>query len=144
MWLAMWQINWKIVHTTFILVGVCWRVLVHVFILALLIQGMLRDTVRFFWLALMKIKIQLLPCSKVKLGVNPSLGGPTRNHLKEWLMNQKQPNHFFWALFVKCFHNYNFFSCLSIACTNIWLQFYFGIFEIEKFWKFIFLIKMAS
>jgi len=39
-------------------------------------------------------------------GVNPSLGGTTRNHLKEWLRNKKQPNHFFQALFVKCFHNY--------------------------------------
>jgi hypothetical protein len=26
--------------------------------------------------------------------VNPSLDGTTKNHLKEWLRNQKQPNHF--------------------------------------------------
>jgi hypothetical protein len=37
---------------------------------------------------------------------NPSLGGTIRNHLKEWLRNQKQPKSFFWALFVKYFHNY--------------------------------------
>jgi len=31
--------------------------------------------------------------SSMHFKVNPSLGGTTRNHLKEWLKNQKQPNH---------------------------------------------------
>jgi hypothetical protein len=29
-----------------------------------------------------------------RLGANPSLGGTTMNHLKEWLRNQKWPKHF--------------------------------------------------
>jgi hypothetical protein len=127
------QINWKIIHTTSILVGVCWKVLVHVFYLAHLIQGMLKDTMRFFRLALMKIKIQLLPCSNVKLGVNPSLGGTTRNHLKERLRNKKQPNNFFAPLSLIFFIIIIFFSCLSIACTNICLDF---IWELQKLKKF--------
>ncbi len=41
--------------------------------------------------------------------VNPSLGGTLRNHLKEWLRNKKQPNHFF-SSFKFFFHNNsNFF-----------------------------------
>jgi hypothetical protein len=30
-----------------------------------------------------------------------SLGGTNRNRLKEWLRNQKQPNHFLGPLFFK-------------------------------------------
>jgi len=37
----------------------------------------------------------LLTCNGFPHWRNPSLGGTTRNHLKEWLRNQKQPNHFF-------------------------------------------------
>jgi hypothetical protein len=56
----------------------------------------------------------------------------------------KTTKSFFGALFIKCFHNYEFFfSCLSIACSNIWLEVYLGIKKIGKFYNFINLIKMA-
>ncbi len=49
-------------------------------------------------------------------GVNPSLGGTTKNHLKKWLRILKNPNHFsrpfsliFFTIIIL------FFSCLSIA-----------------------------
>jgi len=67
---------------------------------------------------------------KGQVGVNPSLGGTTRNHLKEWLKNQKQPNHFLGPFSLNVFTIIIFFSCLSIACTNICLQFYFENFKI--------------
>jgi hypothetical protein len=61
-------------------------------------------------------------------GVNPTLGGTTRNHLKEWLKNQKQPNHFYGPILLNVFTTINYYlSCLSIACFNIWLQAYLGI-----------------
>jgi hypothetical protein len=57
----------------------------------------------------------------------------TRIHLKEWLKNQKQPNHYFGPFLFNCFHNHNYyFSCLLIACSNIWLEFYLGILKIGK------------
>jgi len=59
--------------------------------------------------------------------VNPSLGGTIMKPLQGMVKEPKTTKSFFWALFVKCFHNYNFFSCLSIACTNIWLEVYLGI-----------------
>ncbi len=37
---------------------------------------------------------------------NPSLDGTIRNHLMEWLMNQKQPNHFSDPFSLNVFHNY--------------------------------------
>jgi hypothetical protein len=43
------------------------------------------------------------------LGANSSLGGTSKNHLKEWLKNQKWPNHFPRLLPLNVFHNYNFF-----------------------------------
>jgi hypothetical protein len=48
-------------------------------------------------------------CYWTTLWVNPSLGGTTRNHPKEFFKDQKEPNHFFGVIFVKCFHYYNFF-----------------------------------
>jgi hypothetical protein len=52
----------------------------------------------------------------------------TRNHVKEWLRNQKHTNHFPGPFISNVFTIINFFpSCLSIACTNIWLEVYFGI-----------------
>jgi hypothetical protein len=35
------------------------------------------------------------------------------------------------------------FSCLSIACFNIWLEVYLGILKSKKIENYIFLIKMA-
>jgi fluoride ion exporter CrcB/FEX len=60
------------------------------------------------------------------------LGGTTRNHLKEWFKNQKEPNHFLEMFILNVFTTiiFSFFSCLSIACTNIWFEIYFGIKEI--------------
>jgi hypothetical protein len=62
------------------------------------------------------------------LWANPSLGGTTRNHIKEWLRNQKQPNHFFEPFLLNVFTIISYYySCLSIACFNIWLEVYLGI-----------------
>jgi hypothetical protein len=63
----------------------------------------------------------------VQMGEPIFEGGTTRNHLKEWFKNQKQPNHFLGPFILNVFKTINFFSCLSIACTNIWLEVYFGI-----------------
>jgi hypothetical protein len=67
-------------------------------------------------------------CPTQRNKVNPSLGGTTRNHLKEWLKNQKHPNHFFgpFSLNILTTINYHFLG-LSIACSNIWLEVYLGI-----------------
>jgi hypothetical protein len=61
--------------------------------------------------------------------VRASLGGTIRNHLKEQLRNQKRPNNFLGPFTLNVFTTICilFFSCLSIACTNIWLEVYFGI-----------------
>jgi hypothetical protein len=60
--------------------------------------------------------------------VNPSLGGIIKNHLKEWLKNQKMPNHLPRPFISNVFPKIHFiFSYLSIACTDIWLEVYFGI-----------------
>jgi len=65
--------------------------------------------------------------------VKVSLGGTIRHHLKEWKKNQKHPNHFPRPFTLNVFTTIIFFfSCLSIACTNIWLEVYFGIFLIVK------------
>jgi hypothetical protein len=47
--------------------------------------------------------------------VNPSLGGTTRNHLEEWLKNQKQPNHFSRPFLLNVFIaiNYYFFMFIN-------------------------------
>ncbi len=81
------------------------------------------------------------PCDKNKLfnkfisnpsGANSSLGGITKNHLKEWLKNQKESNHFLRHFTLNVFTTIIFFfSCLSIACTNILLEVYFGIKKLE-------------
>ncbi len=61
------------------------------------------------------------------LDENP-LGGTTWNHLNEWLRNQKQPNHFPRPFNLIVFKIMIFFwTCLSMACFNIWLEVYFGI-----------------
>jgi hypothetical protein len=53
--------------------------------------------------------------------------------LQGMVKEPKIAKSFFQALFIKCFHNYNFFfACLSIACTNVWLEFYFEILKIKK------------
>jgi hypothetical protein len=66
---------------------------------------------------------------------NLSLAGTNRNHLKEWLRNQKWSKHFLGAFSFKCFHNYKKnSSCLSIACISIWVEVNFGI--IKK-WKLL-------
>jgi len=60
-----------------------------------------------------------------------SLGITIRNHLKDRLRNQKQPNHFSRPLILNVFTSYKLFFShvynLSIACTNIWFEVYFGI-----------------
>jgi hypothetical protein len=56
----------------------------------------------------------------------------------------KTNKSFFLAFYFKCCHNYDKkLSCLSIACTNIWLEVYFGILKIQNCSKFVLLIKMA-
>ncbi len=49
----------------------------------------------------------------------------------EMVKEPKTHKSFSWALYFKCFHKYMFFSCLSIVCTNIWLEVYFGIKKLE-------------
>ncbi len=58
------------------------------------------------------------------MGVKVSLGGTTKNHLKEWKRNKKQPNHFLGPFILNVFATINFFfSCLLISYTNIGLNF---------------------
>jgi hypothetical protein len=65
---------------------------------------------------------------------NPSLGDTIRNHFKEWLKNKKWPNYFLGPFLLNVFTTINcYFSCLSIACLNIWLEVYFGIKKCENF-----------
>jgi hypothetical protein len=72
------------------------------------------------------------------------LGWTTRNHFKEWLRNQKCTNHFHGPSTLDAITIINyFFSCLSIACTNIWLEVYFGIEKIKKIKNKKLLILMA-
>jgi len=50
----------------------------------------------------------------------------------------------FWPFSLNVFTIINYiFSCLSIACFNVWLEIYLGIKKIEKLKKVISLIKMA-
>jgi hypothetical protein len=61
---------------------------------------------------------------------NPSLGGTTRNHFKEWLKNQKGPNHFHWPFSLNVFttiYIFIYLSCLSTTCHNKWFEVYFRI-----------------
>jgi hypothetical protein len=61
----------------------------------------------------------------IYIWANPSLGGTTNNHLKEWLWNQSWPNHFpspfplnvFTTIIGFFFH----------ACLKIWLEIHFGL-----------------
>jgi hypothetical protein len=82
-------------------------------------------------------------CPTQRNKANPSLGGTTRNHLKEWLKNQKHPNHFFGPFSLNVLTTINcYFLGLSIACFNIWLEVYLGILKIGKL-IFFFLTKIA-
>ncbi len=51
---------------------------------------------------------------KVKL----SLGGITRNHLKEWVDNQKQPNHFLGSFTLNVFTIINYYFLMFINCMH--------------------------
>jgi uncharacterized membrane protein YhdT len=62
------------------------------------------------------------------------LGWTIRNYLEEWLRNQKCTNHFPRPFTLNFFTIIIIFSCLSIACINIWFEVYFGI---EKSWKLL-------
>jgi hypothetical protein len=66
----------------------------------------------------------------------PCLGGTTRNHLKEWLRNQKRPNCFPKPFTLNVFTTIIFFL---MFINYIWLEVYFGII----FKIYIFLIKMV-
>jgi hypothetical protein len=47
----------------------------------------------------------------------------------------KKPNHFLEMFNLNVFTTiiFSFFSCLSITCTNTWLEIYFGIIEIGNY-----------
>jgi len=76
----------------------------------------------------------ILNIIEIKNWVNPSLGGTTRNHLKEWLRNQKWSNHFLGPNPLNIFISISsFFLCLSIACINIWFEVYCEIFKNDFF-----------
>ncbi len=68
-----------------------------------------------------------------------SLGGP----LGITSMNQKHTNHFLRPFTLNVFTTIYIYICMSIACTNIWLEVYFRIKKIDFFKNFVFLIKMA-
>ncbi len=97
----------------------------------------------------MKYRVKLLLKSilniiEIRNWVNPSLGGTTRNHFKEWLRNQKWSNHFLGPNPLNTFITIIFFSlCLSIACTNIWFEVYFEILKNDFLKNSIFLIKIV-
>jgi len=60
---------------------------------------------------------------------NPSLGGTIRNHLKEWLRNQKNQIIFLGPFFVKSFHNY------KLLFFHVH-QLYVLIYGLKFIWKF--------
>jgi hypothetical protein len=65
----------------------------------------------------------LIVKTKYTYMMNPSLGGTTKNYFKEWLRNKKQPNHFPGSFTLNVFTIIiSFPPCLSITCTNIWLE----------------------
>jgi len=51
----------------------------------------------------------ILNIIEIRNWVNPSLGGTTRNHLKEWLRNQKWSNHFLGPNTLNIFISISFF-----------------------------------
>jgi len=55
---------------------------------------------------------------------NPSLGGTTRNYLKEWLRNQKQSNHFLGPFSLIFFTTINYYFSMFIHCM---FEVYLGI-----------------
>jgi hypothetical protein len=70
--------------------------------------------------------------SEVMLGES-ILGWYHYETLHEMKKEPKTTKSFSWVLCFKCFHNYNFFfSCLLVACINIWLEVYFGILKNEN------------
>jgi hypothetical protein len=74
-----------------------------------------------------------------------SLCSNTKNHFKEWLMNQKRPNHFPRPLILNVSTTI-FFSPHVYqlhATNNIWLEVYVGIIFFENCLKCVSLIKMA-
>jgi len=69
----------------------------------------------------------------------PSLGDTIKKHLKEWLKNQKWPNHFLGPFPLHVFTTINqltIFKC--IACLNIWFEVYFEIKKIKIIKKLYF------
>jgi hypothetical protein len=76
----------------------------------------------------------ILNIIEIRNWVNTSLSGTTRNHLKEWIKNQKWSNHFLGPNPSNIFKNMIFFFlCLSIACTNLWFEVYFEILKNDFF-----------
>ncbi len=69
--------------------------------------------------------------------MNPSLGATTGNHFKEWLRNQKQPNHFLGPFSLNVFTTMNFFFHVYQLHALIYgLKF---IWELKKLENFIIL-----
>ncbi len=63
-----------------------------------------------FQLYLVNVDHQHLNIAFCSLWANPSLGVTIRNDFKEWLKNQKWPNHFLGPFFKKKFTTINYFS----------------------------------
>jgi hypothetical protein len=87
---------------------------------------------QYLMLSIKEIKVNPPTLSMAQQHATPqvkiSLGGTIRNHLKEWKGNKKQPIHFLGPFILNVFTTIKFFfSCLSITCTNIWLEVYFVI-----------------
>jgi hypothetical protein len=75
----------------------------------------------------------ILNIIEIRNWVNPSLGGIIRNHLKEWLRNQKWLNHFLQLNSLNIFITINFFSYVYPLYAVI-----YGLKFILKFKKMIF------
>jgi hypothetical protein len=75
---------------------------------------------------------------------NPSLGGTTRNHFKEWLKHKKTTKSIFYVFFVKCFHNYKllFFHVYQFHVIIYGFKLILT-FKKLNLKKYIFLIKLA-
>ncbi len=68
-------------------------------------------------------------------GANPSLGGTTKNHPKEWSRNQKQPNHFPRPLILNLFTTINIFYSMFINCMHKYMALKF-ILKLKN-WKIV-------
>jgi hypothetical protein len=86
----------------------------------------------------------ILNIIEIRNWVNPSLGGTTKNHLKEWLRDQKWSNHFLGPNLLNIFISISFFSyAYSLHALIYGLKFILKFLKMIFFLNFIFLIKIV-